>query len=303
MKAVGLTLGLLGVLVKAVPAQPLGDAVDTKIIDAWQSYFQPIKSLQYSATLTGWGEPQRTVDIFNSVETYLYQDGKHLVALHYPWLPGLSNSGFSLMATAYDGTHYQSVIWRDHPIYKELLRSSKPLTNDMSELNPFTFVFMFLMPRDPPRPLMFNQQEDAFWKSAKTKLVSTEQRTVDGRKLLIANFQDRSLPLPGPRFEVQLDPVSKLPVAWKQIFDQNTRVAQELTITRLVPLKLGDGELLFPATIEMKSYIDKAGKLVRMGGMRMTVDPKSLKLNEPIDNQQFSIPEDDADHVEVVGEK
>lgn len=194
--------------------------------------------------------------------------------------------------TAYNGNLYQRLHKREEPILY-ISRHTKPM-NPYNNLNPLLAPFIFAFSKSAHLKIdMFQNPQTWLSLSEKVTGIGSERNMFGYEGILLKFRKSESLGEKDIHYKVFFaKELNYYPIYWEGINHLNQRV--EARVLEIRKYNSESGEVIVPIHIEGKEYFEN-GKIAQTSLMK--IDPQTLKVNQPIKDEIFTIPLSQANKV------
>jgi hypothetical protein len=193
----------------------------------------------------------------------------------------------TLEITAYNGTLYQKLHIRKEPIL--YISKHTETVNPYNNLNPLLAPFLFAFSKSVTAHLKIDPfQNPQTWLSLADKITGIgSERNMLGYQGILLKFK-KSEGLGGKDIHYKVffaKDLNYYPIYWEGINHLNQRV--ETRVLEVRKYNGESGEIIIPIRIEGKEYFAN-NKIAQISLMK--IDPKTLRVNQPIKDDIFTIP-------------
>jgi peroxiredoxin (alkyl hydroperoxide reductase subunit C) len=286
-----LSVGCL--LLSTVPASAL---TRQEIIEAWQKQINSIQSLQFDCDSFF----DDFTDSSGVVKPKVFKQNFALSGDKYCSYIKFSGVGdFAAMASAYDGDYYQKLM--DEKGTVTVYKTKKKDTTEQIYLGlnlltiPYQFAFM---PGDPPSIETLKKSQT--WERLSQRIIAIWPSTHNGKPGFTI---DIAAPVGNNIYHVSVDEETLQPyhysVGYKipQEIDANEEVI-EMNINTFASGEEKDASLRFPTQITLRTTRGRQNERL-ISQVSINVVPESLKINEPVPDDIFTLTPPNAIFVDV----
>jgi peroxiredoxin len=265
-----------------------------EIVEAWQQQIKSFKTLQldYEASVYNLMDPFGADALFTLKHKFALSGGKYYIYLKFP-----SGRDFTAMASAYNGDYYQKLM--DEKGKMTVYRTKKEDNSAQPYLSPhpLTIQYQFAFMPDAPRTIGTLKKSET-WERLAERITEIQPSTRNGQHGFTVDIE---IPESKKIYQVFVGEKTFWPRHWSLIdrFQDNKNKMYEevgeMDVNTVTSVGEKDTALMFPSQIILQDT--RNGRLVTQALINTV--PESLKINEPVPDDIFTIAPPNATLIDV----